>query len=158
MRGPASYKERLAPRRRLEETFVDAHRQGYEIRSIPPFVMRSIKVSTGDFRAPEAQRSSACSHSHWEDLDEVVPVGREDVPREQRSIVAGILVLSQLVLSLLRDEEAHVWRNDGMDRARQSSSRNPPNLRRRSCCCCCLSLSGCQSSRDEEAEEDEEAR
>lgn len=45
--------------------------------------------------------------SHWEDLDEVVPVRSEDVPRQQRSIVSRVLVLSQLVLSLGGYEEAH---------------------------------------------------
>lgn len=54
------------------------------------------------------------SHSHREYLDEVVPVRRENVFREQRAVMARVLVLAQLVLAAGRDEDAHLYLQQGV--------------------------------------------
>lgn len=85
------------------------HRESNQIGGIPPIQRGNQRAEQGEVSAKQRafKDTAKRDQSHWEYLDEVVPVRREDVLGQQRSIVSRVLVLAQLVLSLGRDEEAH---------------------------------------------------
>lgn len=58
-------------------------------------------------RATCSQSYEIRGEPHGKQLDEIVPVRREDPFREQRAIKRGILVRSKVLLAVCGNEDAH---------------------------------------------------